>query len=199
MRARSRSRTEKVAHGVMYYLPTNQSVYIVYTSYKEPSMIRVSHSQLYTISGLVWLMIGAFLLNLGLGLITKGFTSSLFAFEGYSPFFVWVAASMNGFENAALLFIIAALLLGYFKGRLVLHKVALESGSRIASLENPTTLSRLYAKKNLIVMGSMILLGALFRYFGVPHDFRGFFATAVGTALLQGSLTFFQLARKVKI
>ena len=160
-------------------------------------MFRVSHAQLYTISGLVWLMIGAFLLNLGLGLITKGFTSSLFSFEGYSPFFVWMAGCMNGFENAALLVIMTALVVGYLKGRFVLNKVALESGSRIAALENPTTLSSLYTKKNLIVIASMILLGVLFRLLGVPHDLRGFFVTAVGTALLQGSLTFFQLARKL--
>jgi hypothetical protein len=156
-------------------------------------MFCLSHSRLYSISAVVWLLIGCFLLNRGLGLLANGFTS----FEGYSSLFVWIASIAGGFENAALLFIILALVVGYVKGRIVLHKVALESGARIASFENPTSIKNLYSLKNWLVMGLMVLLGSILRYFEVPYDVRGFFAAAVGMALLQGSLTFFSLAKRV--
>lgn len=161
-------------------------------------MIRVSHSTLYTLAGVVWLCIGIMLLNLGLGFICQGFQGRLFFDEGYSPFFHWLSSLSSSFENAAIIMIAFSVLIGFVKGRMVLQKVALRSFNRIRTLDNPTSLFNLYSKSNLLVIAVMILLGLSMKYTGLWVDIRGMIDSAVGTALMQGALAYFHLARGVK-
>lgn len=156
-------------------------------------MIRLSHATIYTISGIIWLAIGAFLLNLGLQLIMQGVATP----ESCTGFFPWLSTLTNGAESAAIALIAPAVLLGYCKGRFVMQKVARRTQARVMALENPTSIGNLYTKANFIVIGVMMLLGMAMRYFNVPNDIRGPIDVAVGAALIQGSVAYFRLSRNV--
>lgn len=155
--------------------------------------MRLSHSTLYTISGIVWMAIGVFLLNLGLKLITQGAETESFSLDKYSPFFVWLSALFSGVENAIIVLIVLAMIVGFFKGRFVLRKVAMRTYNRVQALENPTSIANLYTKANYIIILGMMMLGMCMRYFNIPNDIRGPIDIAVGIALMQGAVSYFQL------
>ncbi len=131
-------------------------------------MIKTKHSTLYALSGIIWLGVGVMLLNLGLG-------------------FLCTAQEVN------YLLIAIAIIIGFAKGRFVLQKAALRSHERIAKLENPTTLSQLYTRSNILLIAFMMGLGMLMKSLNLPNEIRGFIDTAVGCALMQGSLAYFRL------
>lgn len=155
--------------------------------------MRLSHSTLYTISGLVWLAIGIFLLNLGLQLLMHGTQTGPFSLEGYSSFFPWFSSLLHGYENAIIALIILSMAVGFFKGRFVLRKVAMKTHARISAFENPTSITNIYTKANYLVIILMMLLGASMRYFNIPNDIRGPIDIAVGVALIQGAMAYFRL------
>jgi hypothetical protein len=157
-------------------------------------MLRFSHRTLYTISGLVWVAVGLMLLNTGLVLIMSGFQANQFSPDGYSSLFPWLSSLFQAPENAAIVLIALGLITGFFKGRFVLQKVAEKTFSRISQLENPAPISRLYTRGNLLLVGLMITMGLMMRVFGMPLDLRGLIDVAVGAALTQGSVAYFQLA-----
>jgi uncharacterized membrane protein len=157
-------------------------------------MFRFSHKTLYVLSGIVWLSVGLMLLNTGLVLIMSGFQSSQFFSDGYSSFFPWLASLCAGPDNAAVILIGLGLVMGFFKGRFVLQKAAHKSFTRISQLDNPTHISNLYTKSNFVLIALMIAMGMSMRYFGMPFDIRGWIDVAVGSALTQGSVAYFQFA-----
>ncbi|MBS0654205.1 MAG: hypothetical protein JSR46_00365 [Verrucomicrobia bacterium] len=159
-------------------------------------MIRLSHAKLYAISGAVWLVIGVFLLNLGLQLVVQGIQGEALALQNYSSFFTWLASLSRGYENAAIALIAISIMVGFLKGRLVLGKVAMRTQNRLQALENPTSLTNLYTKANFLIIAMMMGFGMLMRYFNVPNDIRGPIDIAVGTALIQGSVAYFTLTQK---
>ena len=161
-------------------------------------MFRLSHSKLYTISGLVWLGVGLMLLNTGLVLIMSGFQTNHFSPDGYSIFFSWLSSFCSSPDNAAILLIGIGLILGFVKGRFVLQKAALKSYDRISQLESPTSLHNLYTRSNLLLIATMIAMGMGLRYFGIPCDIRGWIDVIVGSALTQGSVAYFQYASFAK-
>ncbi len=161
-------------------------------------MIRLSHAQLYTLSGAIWFIVGILLLNLGLQLILQGFQGQLFFADNYSSFFSWLSSMLHSPENTSILLIVIGIGIGFFKGRFVLHKVAMRSHGRIEALENPTSITNLYTKGNCFMIAGMMFLGMMMRYFQLPCDLRGLIDTAVGTALMQGAISFFHLARQTK-
>jgi len=161
-------------------------------------MFRVSHSTLYRISGFIWLAVGIVLLNTGLVLIMSGFTSHPFDPQGYSSIFSYLSELVRGPDNAACLFIGIGLALGLVKGRFVMRKVACKSFDRIKLLENPTPITNLYTKANLFVLVAMVFLGMSMRYMAVAYDIRGLIDAAVGAALMQGAINYFQYASYAK-
>lgn len=156
-------------------------------------MIQVSHRTLYAISGAIWLAIGMMLLNLGLGFLMHGFHDKIFVEDGYSPLFTGIASLTGGFDNAAIVLVVFALIIGFLKGRLVLQKAALKTQNRISKLSNPTLLTNIYTPANFIIIGCMMGLGMLMKYLALPFDIRGMIDTAVGCALMQGAVTYFQM------
>ncbi|HXF29174.1 MAG TPA: hypothetical protein VN457_04935 [Chlamydiales bacterium] len=131
----------------------------------------MSHKTLLRISGAVWFAIGLMLLNLGLHFIME------------------IDPKNN--ETMIMVLIVSAVLIGHFKGRFMLGKVAAKSFDRISKLPNPTNIQNLYTKGNLIVIGLMMLLGMSIKYVGLSPTVRGFIDVAVGTALIQGSMRYF--------
>ncbi len=150
-------------------------------------MIKLSHRTLYAISGIVWLAVGLMLVNLGLGFIMQGHPA-----DGYTSFFTSLAESTGRFEYAAILVIGVGLIAGVMKGRFVMQKNAHKTYTRISQLENPTSIANLYTRQNLIILAAMMCLGMLMKYLSLPLDVRGFIDTAVGCALIQGSLAYFR-------
>ncbi len=161
-------------------------------------MMKSSHKTLYALSGLVWFGVGIMLLNLGLGFLMQGFQRGTFNEEGYSSLFTWCGGLTGRFDYVAILFIAISLAVGFAKGRFVLQKTALRSADRIAKLTNPTPITNLYTRSNLAIIGGMMCLGMFMKVLNLPVDIRGAIDTAVGCALMQGSLAYFQLMGRTK-
>lgn len=157
-------------------------------------MFQASHRTLLIISGLVWMAVGLTLLNTGLVLMMSGFQTQPFSADAYSGFFTWFAQFVQGPDNAAISLIALSLAIGFFKGRLVLQKAAAKSFDRIRALANPTPITNLYTKQNLMLLGGMMFLGMSMRFLNPPCDIRGAIDVAVGCALMQGAVSYFQYA-----
>jgi hypothetical protein len=156
-------------------------------------MIKTRHSTLYALSGIVWLAVGVMLLNLGLGFLMHGFQGNSFVQDGYSGLFSFMSFYTGTADYAAIALIIFGLVVGIAKGRFVMQKAAQKSAIRIAKLENPTSITNLYSRSNIILLGIMMCLGLGMKLFALPYDIRGTIDVAVGCALIQGSLAYFRL------
>lgn len=155
--------------------------------------MKTRHSTLYALSGIIWMGIGIMLLNLGLGFLMQGFHGSHFTKDGYSGLFMWLSEAINGYDYAAVLLIALGLIVGFAKGRFMLQKAAYKSHARISKLENPTSISNIYSRSNLILIAIMMGLGMLMKVLNLPNDIRGTIDVAVGCALMQGSLAYFKM------
>ena len=138
------------------------------------SLNTLSHKTLIRISGTVWLLIGSFLLNLGINLLMRGVEKSEM--------------------TQAIFLLTVALIVGHYKGRYVLAKVAERSFHRICALPNPTSLKNLYTRGNYVLIALMMALGMCMRAFDVPPIIRGCIDCAVGAALIQGSIRYYRLS-----
>lgn len=145
--------------------------------------MHVSHSTLIKLSGTLWLCIGIVLLSLGIFLVVNG---------EIGPLKTSISPVFGGIEVATVAIIAIALLIGYMKGRFVLGKSSRRIVNRIRSFPNPTSLTNLFSPAYLLLMGSMVLLGISIKYFGLPHDIRGFIDIAVGSALINGAVMTFR-------
>lgn len=158
-------------------------------------MFKVSHSILIFLSGLLWLIVGCFLLPLGLNFVVSAILKENALIS--HPILSFIAPYVGGLEQAALVWISIALLLGVLKGRTVFAKSVRRGVDRILSFPNPTQLKNIYSPSYYLLLGAMILIGVLMRY--TPVDVRGGVDIAVGSALINGSLLYFRqawLARK---
>lgn len=156
-------------------------------------MIKTRHSTLYAISGFVWLGVGIMLLNLGLKFLMHGFQQGIFVQNGYSRIFTGLSSVVGGAEYAAIGLVLFGLVLGIAKGRFVMQKAAKKSAVRISKLANPTSITNLYSRSNIILLAIMMGLGMLMKVLELPYDIRGTVDVAVGCALMQGSLAYFRL------
>lgn len=157
-------------------------------------MFKVSHSTLIFLSGFVWMVVGCFLLPLGLNFIIGALLKEN-AGASY-PVLNFLAGYAGGLDEAALMWIAIALLVGFLKGKAVFSKSVKRSVKRILALPNPSGISKIYTPAYYILLGSMILLGVLLRY--VPIDVRGGIDVAVGAALINGAILFFRQAWAVR-
>lgn len=153
-------------------------------------MMKLSHSKLIFISGLVWLAIGLFLLPLGMRLLL----GAAFAIAVPTPLLTPLAPLVGGAQQAALFIVVIGLLIGYTKGRFVLAKSVRRSIARILTFSNPTSIANLYSRGYYMLMALMICMGMAIKWFGLPDDVRGLIDVAVGAALIQGAMLYFRLA-----
>jgi hypothetical protein len=159
-------------------------------------MLKLSHSALVLISGLVWLAVGCFLLPLGLSLLvtstySREFVDSLPMLNSLAPY-------VGGLQQAALFIIVIFLFIGNMKGRYVLGKSVQRSVNRITSFPNPTSLTNIYSRGYYILFASMIGLGMSIKFFGLSNDIRGAIDIAVGAALISGALLYFRNAIELR-
>lgn len=148
------------------------------------------------LSGTVWFLVGIFLLNVGLKLLLNPLADpSLTNKEAFmSSFGNW----LGGNETAVLVTIILALVIGYAKGKYVLGKSARQGVSRILSFPNPTSIANVYSAKYYILLAGMIGLGVLIKVLDIPTDIRGWIDTAIGAALINGAMIYYNYAWQVK-
>lgn len=158
--------------------------------------MKLSHTKLIVISGLVWFAVGFYLLQLGLNLLVNSAAAA--SMSGDHPLMKSLLPYLRDGSNVALLLVVIALFVGYFKGRYVLGKSARRGVERIRSFPNPAPLSRIYSAKYYILLGAMMALGISIKYFGVSNDIRGWVDTAIGAALVNGAMVYFRLAQTVK-
>lgn len=159
-------------------------------------MFKVNHVTMIVLSGLVWLVVGCFLLPLGLNFIVGSILKENLI-TVHRPVLDFLAPFAGGVDSAALLWIVFALLVGFFKGRYVFAKTVQRSVTRILALPNPAPLSQIYPLAYYILLGSMILLGVLVRF--APLDVRGGVDVAVGAALINGAMLYFRQAWNTRL
>jgi hypothetical protein len=152
-------------------------------------MFKVSHQTLIIISGAIWFAVGVFLLTLGLGFLVEGMRSQA---PSSTPFITLLAPYFGGLEQAVVIIIALALYIGYLKGRYVLGKSAKRGIDRIHTLENPSSLAKIYSAKYYILLAVMIGLGISMKFFGLSTDIRGAIDVVVGSALINGGMLYFR-------
>ena len=154
-------------------------------------MLKLRHTHLIIISGLIWLAVGTMLLYMGLGFVIQG--SQPIRTESHYPLLQTLSSFLGSTEQAALLIVILGLVIGYAKGRYVLGKSAYKGVERIHKLTNPAPLTQLYSLKYYLLLATMIGLGFSMKYLGLPLDVRGLIDIAIGSALINGAMIYFRL------
>ncbi len=153
-------------------------------------MLKLRHSYLLFLSGLLWMVVGCFLLPLGLNFIVEALLKK--NADNYYPVLHFLSPYVGGNESAALFWISVSLVLGIIKGRSVFAKSVQRSVVRIQALPNPASITKIYSPMYYLLLGSMFLLGFLFKF--APLDVRGGVDIAIGCALIQGALLYFRQA-----
>lgn len=139
-------------------------------------------------SGLVWFVVGTFLLVFGVKFIVHASLE-----QGERAFLLGkLVHVMKSKERATLLLLVSALLLGFMKGRLVLSKTVARVVKRIVALPEPIKASQVYPAGYIMLIGCMVLLGISMRWLGIPLDVRGGIDVAVGSALMNGAMLYFR-------
>ncbi len=88
-------------------------------------MFKAGRSTLIFLSGFVWLVVGCFLLSLGLNFIVESILSENIATIRH-PILDFLSPYVGGMEQAALIWIVFALCIGFLKGRYVFQKACTE-------------------------------------------------------------------------
>lgn len=160
--------------------------------------MKLSHTKLIILSGLVWFGVGIYLLRLGLNLLISSMYGQSDSGANSYPLIAALKPYMGSVENVALLLAVIALSIGYLKGRFVLGKSAQRGVERIKSFSNPTSLMNIYSAKYYVLLGLMITLGISIKYVGLNEDIRGVVDVIIGSALINGAMIYFQQAQQLK-
>jgi hypothetical protein len=148
----------------------------------------MTHRNWIAVSGFIWLAVGTLLLYKGLRLISEATeTAGSLCFQMQN-----ISGSP---QKSGTLFIAAALLVGFLKGRFILSKTVNRVTTRITSLSLPIQFKSVYAPSYWILIGGMMALGMTLRFVPIPVDVRGFVDTAIGAALINGAMLYFRSAR----
>lgn len=154
-------------------------------------MFKVSHTAMIVLSGIIWLGIGCMLLSLGLNFIVESFLKDNLA-AMKRPILDALAPLLGGVEQAALMLIVIALLVGFAKGKFVFKKTVGRTVARIRALPNPASLFQIYPKSYYFLLALMFFLGFIVRFFAL--DVRGAVDVVIGSALINGSMLYFRQA-----
>lgn len=139
-------------------------------------------------SGLVWMMVGLWLLFKGIVLIAEG---ALGSHPEISLSFRYFASAQQG----AAVLVALGLFIGFIKGRFVLSKTVRRVCLRISELSLPIRIKQVYAPSYLLLLTSMMLLGMVVRFIPIALDLKGAIDVAIGSALLNGSMLYWRAAR----
>lgn len=150
--------------------------------------MKFSHRTLILVSGGLWMAVGLYLLPLGTRFLIE---SGKFGGDHLYLMNFFNSLGVKG-ESAALILIALGLAVGYGKSKAVFSKVVKKGVSHIRSLPQKASLTAVYTKKYLMLLGIMVLLGVAMRW--CPLDIRGFVDVAIGSALINGAVLYFRKA-----
>lgn len=160
--------------------------------------MKLSHTKLIVISGLIWFAIGVYLLQLGINLLLSGVDGAANMTAMHYPLVSSLKPYLGSVQSTALMLVVMALFIGYLKGRYVLGKSAQRGVTRILSFPNPTYISSIYSAKYYILLALMVGLGISVKYMGLSNDVRGLVDAIIGSALINGAMIYFKLAQGIK-
>lgn len=145
-------------------------------------------------SGILWMGIGALLMTKGIRYLIEGGNAVINGtHEGFSLIKKLTEYTKNP-EQAALILVCGALLVGFFKGRVVLKRSVNRVVDRIRSQPSPISIKKLYSKGYIFMIGGMMCLGMVFKFLPLPLDVKGFIDFAIGSALINGSMLYYRAA-----
>lgn len=150
--------------------------------------LKCSHKTLIFLSGGMWLLIGLFLMILGIRFLMTTLHNPSDSFS----LIALTSRLTSGQEQGASLVIAGALFLGFIKGRTVLKKAAQRQISRILQLAQPAPLKKIYTPAYYLLICGMIALGISLRFLPTSLDVRGAIDLAIGSALINGALHYFR-------
>lgn len=157
--------------------------------------MRMGHVMAVVVSGAIWLVIGSFLLAKGIFL-----TASVMALSQQQDSFLSLFLRLfHQREKAGMMMVFAALILGMFKGRVVLSRSIFRFVKRILLIPSPLKIKDLFPLSYLILMGSMICLGMTLRFLPISQGLRGFIDLTIGSALINGAFLYFKQASLLKL
>jgi hypothetical protein len=156
-------------------------------------MFQLSHKRLVIASGILWLLIGSMLFQKGVNL----FKLLMQEEAGALPMINFFGSMTSNRDESLVVLISLALIVGLFKGRVILAKSVKRVVTRICALPNPSPLKDVYSVGYYVLILSMMMLGMLMKWAQVSVDVRGFIDLAVGTALIQGAILYFRQAQKI--
>ena len=139
-------------------------------------------------SGLFWFGAGVSLLYKGLKFVSEGILTQDSLSHRMQGLF-------GSSQQAATALVAIGLLIGLLKGRFVLSKTVNRVVNRIRSLPLPIRFSQVYARSYWILIASMVGLGVSLRFLPIPVDARGLVDVAIGSALINGAMLYFRVAR----
>lgn len=125
------------------------------------------------VSGILWLIIGGFLLSMGLYLLI-------------------LQPSLQNREHIMAL-VCLGLVLGFIKGSFILSKTAKKAIKRISLIPEPISILQIYPPIYLGLIIGMMLLGMGLKWLEIT-SIRGVIDVAVGFALMNASRVYFQSA-----
>lgn len=158
---------------------------------KGVTSMRLKHTHLVVLSGLLWLGIGLLLMTKGLYFITQA--------SGDCKMLSQLAPYVGTREQGMVLLIALALLAGLIKARTVLLKAVKKVVTRIVSLESPVSIGMIYDKRYYALMGVMMGMGLMMNWLQVPADVRGTIDVAIGSALINGAMAYFRMALTLRM
>lgn len=153
--------------------------------------LRFTPTKAVVFSGIVWLIIGLFLLMKGLSLLIFAAHPEQF---GTQSAVLRHLESWAGTHGGVLLLIACGLFIGFIKGKWVLVKSVKRVVQRIGSLPLPLKVRHVYSWSYLALIGSMMLLGMGVRWLHLPADIHGCIDVAIGFALITGAMIYFRFA-----
>ncbi|MGA8164296.1 MAG: hypothetical protein WB791_04625 [Waddliaceae bacterium] len=155
-------------------------------------MLYFRHHTLVIISGCLWLVIGCFLLSIGLRYVLEGVSQGVASNASQGFLVGYLGGYVGGCENGAVALIALSLMLGFVKGRYVMVKSVDRVVRRICRFPNPTHVFNIYSFSYYLLIAFMVLLGVSIKYFHLPNDVRGAVDIAIGAALINGAMLYFR-------
>jgi hypothetical protein len=125
---------------------------------------------------------GFFLLRKGLQFLTTA--------GAEAPFVSAVARFAGGREQGTLFLVALALGIGLLKGRWALARTVKRVEARLLAREEPVALAQAYGVGYGVLILAMMGVGMGMAWLPLAPDVRGVIDTAVGAALMQGSILY---------
>jgi hypothetical protein len=141
-------------------------------------MVRFHRNWAIKLSGMIWFAVGMLLMIKGLKfLVMAGVEKDHFLIQAF-----------GGGDQAIFFLIVLGLLVGFLKGRFVLHRSAERIIGHMMALPENASWKQVYPPRYYVLLAVMMGLGFILRY--VPIDVRGVIDVAIGAALMNGAMTY---------